>query len=90
MTAHFSGPAYDPLVDRERLTKQHARVLDLMRDGHWRTLQEIASTTGDPEPSIGAQLRHLRKPRFGSYVVTKRRRPAGTFEYRLGSGEVER
>jgi hypothetical protein len=56
-----------------------------MRDGQWRTLYEIAKATGDPETSTSAQLRHLRKPRFGGYVVEKRRRTAtaGTWEYRL-------
>jgi hypothetical protein len=91
MTAHFSGPAYDPLVDRERLTKQHARVRDLMRDGQWRSLQDIATTTGDPETSISAQLRHLRKPRFGGHSVEKRWVAlARTWEYRLAIGGIDR
>jgi hypothetical protein len=82
----FDGPAYDPDRDRERLTKQHERIRDLMLDGVWRTLSEIAAATGDPEASISAQLRHLRKSRFGSYVVERRRRgddDRGIWEYRL-------
>jgi hypothetical protein len=58
----------------------------LMSDGYWRTLDEIAHATGDPHASISAQLRHLRKPRFGAYVVEKRHRGAparGLYEYRL-------
>jgi len=49
-------------------------------------LSEIAAAAGDPEASVSAQLRHLRKPRFGSYVVEKRPRgdrSAGLFEYRV-------
>ena len=86
----FDGPVYDPAVDDARLSKQLGRVFDVMRDGCWRSLREIAFATGDPESSISAQLRHLRKPRFGSYVVQKRRRglpESGCFEYRLLVGE---
>jgi hypothetical protein len=82
----FDGPDYVPELDQVRLTGQIKRVFDLMRDGRWRTLTEISVRTGDPEASISAQLRHLRKERFGSHVVEKRRRGEGTmglFEYRL-------
>lgn len=57
-----------------------------MIDGKFRTLSEIARETGDPEASISAQLRHLKKPRFGSYIIEKQRRGdrnQGLFEYRL-------
>lgn len=81
----FDGAVYDPALDDDRLRRQLGRVWDLMRDGRWRTLYEIASSTGDPETSTSAQLRHLRKPRFGAYAIEKRRRTAlgGTWEYRL-------
>ena len=58
-----------------------------MRDQSWRTLAEIEEETGDPQSSISAQLRHLRKRRFGEHDVDKRRRVSekscGTWEYRL-------
>lgn len=38
----------------------------------WLTLRELAQLTQFGEASISAQLRHLRKPKFGSYVVEKR------------------
>lgn len=82
----FNGPVYDPALDQERLAKQMGRIYELMKDGHWRTLREIAEVTGDPESSVSAQLRHLRKPRFGGYVLNKRRRGTksrGLFEYQL-------
>ena len=82
----FDGPAYDPALDRERLTGQLYRVWWLMRDRAWRTLPEIAEATGDPEASISAQLRHLRKARFGAHQVDKRRRgspKSGLWEYRV-------
>lgn len=79
----FAGPDYDPAKDNERLDGQMKRVFILMGDGAWRTLREIAQQTGDPEASISAQLRHLRKPRFGAYRVEKKSRGHGLFSYRL-------
>ena len=40
----------------------------------WLTLKELARLTKFGEASISAQLRHLRKPWNGGYVVEKRRR----------------
>jgi len=82
---HFDGPAYDPSRDHARLTSQMQRIKTLMADQAWRTLAEIESVTGDPPASISAQLRHLRKKRFGSYVVERRQRgtTAGLYEYRV-------
>lgn len=82
----FNGPDYEPENDKARLSKQHVRIRELMRDGKWRTLNEIADVTCDPPASISAQLRHLRKQRFGSWIVKKRRRgdrKHGLYEYRL-------
>ena len=82
----FNGSDYNPALDDKRLTNQIGRIFNCMIDGKYRTLSEIAFITEDPEPSISAQLRHLRKPRFGSYIVEKRRRGVpsnGLFEYCL-------
>ena len=60
-------------------------------DADWMTLREIADLTNYGEASISAQLRHLRKPHFGGYIVVKRRRGAvagGAWEYRI-SGRCE-
>lgn len=80
---HFNGPEYDPERDKLRLSRQHDRVRSCMEDGVWRTLPEIAQLTGDPPASISAQLRHLRKPRFGAWTVERRSRGGGLFEYRI-------
>ncbi len=82
----FNGPDYIHKIDSPRLSSQHERIKNVMLDGQWRTLNEIAEITGDPESSVSAQLRHLRKPRFGSFIIQKRRRGnigSGLFEYRL-------
>lgn len=85
----FGGVTYDPRLDEDRLTKQLGRVWDVMSRQHtdiWLTLAEISARTGDPQASVSARLRDLRKPKFGGYDVQRRRRgPAknGLFEYRL-------
>lgn len=84
--ADFDGPDYVPTLDIKRLTGQIERIYCLMQDRKWRTLNEIAISTGDPESSVSAQLRHLRKAKFGSHTVSKRRRgnrTDGLFEYQL-------
>jgi hypothetical protein len=67
----------------KRLHRQHNRVLAFMRDGQWHSLSAIAEATGDPEASVSARLRDLRKPRFGSYQVERRYVERGLFEYRV-------
>lgn len=82
----FNGPEYQTGADHKRLTKQHDIILALMIDGKWRTLNQIAEITNQPQASVSAQLRHLRKPRFGSYTVERRpsgNRDFGLFEYRV-------
>ena len=40
----------------------------------WLTLLELSRLTTYGEASISAQLRHLRKPKYGSFTVEKRLR----------------
>ena len=90
--ADFNGPVYEPEYDKVRLTGQIQRVFALMTDGRWRTLSEIEEVTGDPAASISAQLRHLRKDKFGSHTVEKRprgNRKDGLWEYQLTVNKVE-
>lgn len=79
----FNGPEYDHERDCARLTGQIERVYALMKDGVWRTLDEIANATDDPVASVSAQLRHLRKARFGGHTVERRSRRGPLFEYRV-------
>lgn len=63
----------------------------------WLTLVELGRLTHYGEASISAQLRHLRKPQYGGFVVEKRRREVAevmcsvehgpVWEYRLSRGE---
>jgi hypothetical protein len=67
--------------DAARPDTQLEAIRDLMLAaafrGTWLTLGEIAEFTEFGEASISAQLRHLRKRRFGCYGVEKRRRQNG-------------
>ncbi len=77
------GATYSAAFDKERLNAQTRRVFDLMSDGLWRTLGEISAACGDPEASVSARLRDLRKEKFGGHLVGRRRRTAATWEYQL-------
>lgn len=79
----FNGPEYVPERDNERLKTQIGRIKALMTDGEWRTLAQISETTGDPPASVSAQLRHLRKTRFGSHIVERDHLGHGLYRYRL-------
>ncbi len=89
--AHFNGPEYDPARDKKRLQRQIGRVFHVMRDEQWRTLDEISEATrshtehgnADPVASVSAQLRHLRKPRFGGHTVNRKHITSGLFRYQL-------
>lgn len=79
----FDGAYYNPARDDKRLQRQMGRVFSFMCDGAWHTLEEIAQETGDPMPSISAQLRHLRKQRHGSWIVDTVHRGGGLFVRRM-------
>ena len=76
----FDGVTYDPERDKARLTRQLERVYEVVRHGDWHTLASIASITGAPEGSVSARLRDLRKEKFGSYDI-RRKRVGNTFSY---------
>src|SRR5215475_4993707 len=65
-------------VTRVRLRTQREVLRDVMLSanecGAWLTLSELAAMTRYPAASISAQLRHLKKPRFGNYELEKRMR----------------
>ena len=59
-----------------QLRKQREVIRDVMLSAGqcatWLTLDELTKLTHYPPASISAQLRHLRKPRYGAYEVVKR------------------
>jgi hypothetical protein len=78
-------------IDTPRLALQMARVFELMKDGKYRTLRQVADATGCLETSASARLRDLRKPKFGEHSVDARRaKCAGlVYEYRLTLNEEQ-
>ena len=83
MKPTFDGQTYDEKRDKVRLSTQLGRVLDVMKRGHWYTLQELSQRTLSPESSVSARLRDLRKPRFGGYEIQRESVARGLFKYRL-------
>lgn len=79
----FDGDDYVPLRDDPRLGAQYCRIFTLMQDCAWRSLAEIERLTGDPPASISAQLRHMRKARFGGHTINRRHLGDGLYEYQL-------
>ena len=81
---------FEPQLDRDRLAFLLGAVLDQLRTGAWRTLEELRERIGKgSEAGISARLRELRKLGF---TIERRRRPhvpgeRGLFEYRLQGGQ---
>src|SRR5258708_31944445 len=69
------------LLKRIRRRRQRDVLCDVMLSARqcetWLTLDELAKLTHYPPASISAQLRHLRKPENGGFVVDKRPRKLG-------------
>jgi len=65
---------YRGAKDQIRINEQHERIKSLMLDESWRTVREISAVLGYPETSVSAQLRHLRKPQFGGFIVRRKKR----------------
>ena len=83
MTPDFDGETYVRDRDHDRLWAQLGRVRKQMEDGEWHTLRDIAACCGDPEASVSARIRDLRKEKFGGHEVTRRYVADGLWEYRL-------
>ncbi len=95
----FDGVTYEPAFDSSRLRGEMARVYWVMTkcptftNGGWFTLGEIATAIYyrfehkvDSEAGISARIRDLRKAKFGSHTVNRRRRgeaSRGIWEYQL-------
>lgn len=84
----FDGVTYDPDQDHHRLKGQLWRVFQLMSDGRWRTLAEIANEAGGSEASVSARLRDLRKETYGGREVQRERVSGGLWQYRMKVGNT--
>ena len=79
----FNGSDYTPSLDDARLGRQMDRVKQACRSGVPMSLAAIAKETGDPEASISAQLRHLRKKKNGAHSVDKIHISHGLYLYQV-------
>lgn len=86
----FGGETFDPELDAERLGRQMRRVVEAMGDTEWHTLAELSRMTGDPEASISARIRDLRKPPRYWLIERERIDHGGQWRYRLVGADPNR
>jgi len=81
----FDGKHFDAEKDQARLTAQMKGIYKVLQGAKvWMTVAEIEGETDYPQPSISAQLRNMRKAKFGSLDVRGRyRQGTRIFEYKL-------
>lgn len=82
---HFDGDTYNPTLDHVRLTGLLKRVYDVMADGNWHRLSELANRAKGSEASVSARVRDLRKEKFGGFQVERKRHQTqkGIWLYRM-------
>lgn len=81
-TPRFDGPELTQ-ADHLRLTGQLARIYALMEGGAWWTLRCLAVAAEAPESSCSAQIRNLRKSRFGGHAIERKHLGSGLYVYRM-------
>jgi hypothetical protein len=89
-----------PTVGRTQREVLRDVMLTAAKYEAWLTLKELARFTRYGEASISAQLRHLRKARYGGFMIAKRQRaaamrgvidePGVIWEYRMAAPVVVR
>ena len=79
----FDGVTYDHKRDHGRLAKQLNAVREIMEDGDWHTLGEIATRIDAPESSVSARIRDLRKLKHGGHIIDRQYVEKGLWKYRM-------
>lgn len=86
----FDGPCFDWKLDHTRLTTLMALIFLEIRDGIFKTVEQIQwditvnHRRRCSQTSISAILRHFRKEKYGSHTVnTKRIKETGLFKYQF-------
>lgn len=74
-TPTFDGATFQQWRDGQRLHRQLAIVLGIMRDGQPHTLAELAS--------VSARCRDLRKAKFGGHCIERSSDANGVWQYRM-------
>ena len=86
----FDGADYKHERDAVRLSGQILRVFEVIRHGGWFTLEDIAVLAQAPPASVSAQLRNLRKARFGGFRIERRYEGEGLYMYHFGGRDGQR
>lgn len=81
--ALIDGEGAQTSEDQQRLKGQMLRIYKYMQTVGWQTLEQIGQACHAPEASVSAQLRHLRKRKFGAHTIERRNKGGGLWEYRL-------
>ena len=79
----FNGDDYVEERDYKRLKTQLEVIKEYMEGAGFKTLDEIAKDTGYRSASISAQLRNLRKEKFGNRNVSRNHLGNGLYSYKL-------
>lgn len=79
----FDGDDYVHQRDSKRLKTQLEQIESYIEGKGYLTLQEIADATGFAQTSVSAQLRNLRKERFGSRKIDRKYISNGLYSYKL-------
>jgi hypothetical protein len=88
---NFDGETYDEELDGKRMTTQLELVREIMSDQGWHRNIEVANRIDCSESGAGARIRDLRKKKFGSWEIVRRRvaHGNGLHEYRWTGQIVE-
>jgi len=80
----FGGKTIDVEIDTPRLTKHLLKVKEIMGDGRWHTIGEVAKLTKCSEAGASARMRDLRKAWAGSHTIERKRvKETGLWVYRM-------
>jgi transcriptional antiterminator len=82
-SAEFDGDDYDSDRDKERLTKQRDKIRMYMEGRNYLTVKEVAEVLNYPENSVSAQMRNLRKEKFGGRIVHREYFGNGLYKFKL-------
>ena len=86
--ADFDGDDIVQERDKPRLTRRLSLIYNYMKDGCWCDVREVAGYLAangmwSSETSVSANIRNLRKDKFGGYTVERVHIAGGYYRYRL-------
>lgn len=78
-----AGPYPKETETGARANSELESVWQAMRDGAWRSVEELAALVECPPASASARLRDLRKPQYGGWTVERAYAGGGVWRYRV-------